>query len=215
VSVPRARLEELVTALSEASEGAGRVNRLVADLQLFARAEDRSRTAVELDTVAQCAIKLATPQTRNRARVVTDFDDTPQVKAEEPRLVQLVLNLIVNAAQATSADGGRLGLPRGILNRGSEPVQRASRSVSISISSDTRIGLGRNSASNRIASRTSSSGSRVAVMKTNGTFDFFCSRRVRRNAAPFIPGNVKSQTTASNDPRSFSSASSQLRAVST
>jgi CheY-like chemotaxis protein len=47
---------------------------------------------------------MASNETRYRASVVTDFVPVPSVMASEPRLAQVFLNLLVNAAQAFPED---------------------------------------------------------------------------------------------------------------
>lgn len=55
---------------------------------------------VALDRVLAAAVRIAAPQTRPVASVVLDVGAAPVVVASEARLVQLFLNLLVNAAQA-------------------------------------------------------------------------------------------------------------------
>ena len=87
-------------ALGEAQDGAERVRNIVRDLKVFSRAEDDERTSVRLDRVLQAALNLADTEIRYRARLVTDLASTPPVHANESRLAQVFLNLLVNAAQA-------------------------------------------------------------------------------------------------------------------
>ncbi|HEX7625068.1 MAG TPA: ATP-binding protein, partial [Anaeromyxobacteraceae bacterium] len=87
-------------ALEEAESGAERVRNIVRDLKIFSRAEDDERTSVRLDRVLQAALNLADSEIRFRARLVTDLASTPPVHANESRLAQVFLNLLVNAAQA-------------------------------------------------------------------------------------------------------------------
>jgi signal transduction histidine kinase len=90
-------LEEVVR---EARSGAERVRLIVRDLRTFARGDDDRRGQVELRRVIDTALSLAWPEIRHRARIVKDFDDAPAITANESRLVQVFVNLLVNAAQA-------------------------------------------------------------------------------------------------------------------
>jgi PAS domain S-box-containing protein len=94
------RFTELVAMTREAQEGAERVRKSVRDLKIFARAGDDRRVPVELPRILELAINMAFTETRYRARVVRDFGDLPAVDADEGRLAQLFVDLIVNAARA-------------------------------------------------------------------------------------------------------------------
>ena len=97
----RAQLSELVPILAEAREGAERVRKIVGDLKVFSRADDEERrTLVSLPHVIESAINMAWNELRHRARLVKDFGPSPLVEADESRLGQVILNLLVNAAHA-------------------------------------------------------------------------------------------------------------------
>lgn len=53
----------------------------------------------------ELSINMAFDEIRHRARLVKDYGDAPPVEADDARLGQVFLNLLVNAAQALS-DGG-------------------------------------------------------------------------------------------------------------
>ncbi|HSO31283.1 MAG TPA: PAS domain S-box protein [Labilithrix sp.] len=84
----------------EALEGAGRVRAIVDDLRALSRGDDERRGPVDLVRVIQSACSIASAHVRHRARLVRDLAPVAKVEANESRLGQLVLNLIVNAAEA-------------------------------------------------------------------------------------------------------------------
>jgi PAS domain S-box-containing protein len=94
------QVAEIEAALREARDGASRVRNVVRDLGTFSRAGSERREDVVLPKVVDSAINIAFSEIRNRARVVKDFTATPPVLANESRLSQVVLNLLVNAAHA-------------------------------------------------------------------------------------------------------------------
>jgi PAS domain S-box-containing protein len=96
---PGERLAEAKQVLGEAIQGADRVRRIVEDLRVFARPREQVGP-VDVRRVFELAIKIAAGQIRHRARLVKDYADLPPVQADESRLSQVVLNLLVNAAQA-------------------------------------------------------------------------------------------------------------------
>jgi signal transduction histidine kinase len=99
-SVPSGRLGEAAQALAEAREGAGRVKHVVRDLKTFSRVEEERRTRVDLQPVIESSINMAFNEIKYRARLVKDYGPTPPIFANEARLGQVFLNLLINAAQA-------------------------------------------------------------------------------------------------------------------
>ncbi|HET9452102.1 MAG TPA: ATP-binding protein [Aggregicoccus sp.] len=96
-----AALRELCTgALDEAREGAERVRRIVRQLRLFTRVEEEGVAPVSARAVLELAVAMAGPELRHRARLRWELPQVPAVMAEEGRLGQVLLNLVVNAAQA-------------------------------------------------------------------------------------------------------------------
>jgi PAS domain S-box-containing protein len=96
---PGARLDEMVAVLEDAEDGAARVRDIVRDLRLFARAKE-GVGPVDAGAAARSALAIAQNEIRHRARLITRFDATPPVLANEGRLAQVFLNLLTNAAQA-------------------------------------------------------------------------------------------------------------------
>jgi len=93
-------LARTLAALAEAQEGAERVRRIVFDLKTFSRADDAARERVDLREVVESSINLAMNEIRHRARLTRDLGPVPRVEANAGRLGQVVVNLLVNAAQA-------------------------------------------------------------------------------------------------------------------
>ncbi len=93
-------LDECRRALKEAEDGATRVRGIVRDLKVFSRSDEDQRGPVDVRRVVESALNLASNELRHRARVVTRLSDVPLVLANEARLTQVFLNLLVNAAQA-------------------------------------------------------------------------------------------------------------------
>ena len=93
----RAAVEEL---LLDAREGASRVSAIVRDLRALARPDDVVTTDVDVAKVLASSIRMASNELRHRARVTEHVERAPLVKANESRLGQVFLNLLVNAAQA-------------------------------------------------------------------------------------------------------------------
>jgi PAS domain S-box-containing protein len=96
----KASLPELVAMLEEARHGAERVAAIVQELRAFSRADGETRRRVDLRAAVEGAIKIAGYEIRYRARILTEFEDAPPIWANEARIEQVILNLLLNAAQA-------------------------------------------------------------------------------------------------------------------
>lgn len=92
-------------ALSDAWSAARRVLDIVSDVKLIARAADARHGTVDVCTLLDSTAKLVGPELRHRAQLVKEYGDSCPllVRANESRLGQVFLNLMVNAAQAIPA----------------------------------------------------------------------------------------------------------------
>jgi len=92
---------ELVSAVSEARQGIDRVASIVRDLKTFVRDDEQQTGLVDVRTALDAAIRIAENEIRHRARLVRHYENQPAfVRVNETRLVQVFLNLLVNAAHA-------------------------------------------------------------------------------------------------------------------
>jgi PAS domain S-box-containing protein len=98
--LPADGVEELLTALNEASHGAVRMSRIVRDLRTFSRRDEDSVSAVSVNDVLDSSINIAMNEIRRRARIERRLADEVMVMANESRLGQVFLNILINAAQA-------------------------------------------------------------------------------------------------------------------
>jgi signal transduction histidine kinase/CheY-like chemotaxis protein len=94
------RLDEVMLVLGEMRAGGRRIRHIVRDLKTFSRADEELRTVVDLRALAESSIQMASHEIRHRARLVRDLGPAPAVVANEARLGQVLLNLLVNAAHA-------------------------------------------------------------------------------------------------------------------
>jgi two-component system cell cycle sensor histidine kinase/response regulator CckA len=93
-------IDEISEMLEIAREGAVRVRDIVRDLKTFSRADDEQRGPVDVRRVLDASINMAWNEIRHSARLVKEYADVPNVEANESRLGQVFVNLLVNAAQA-------------------------------------------------------------------------------------------------------------------
>ncbi len=93
-------LSEVIHALQEAREGSERIRITTRDLKVFCRTHESTKAAVNVRRVMDSAINMAWNEIRHCARLTRNFDVVPSVIANENRLGQVFLNLLVNAAHA-------------------------------------------------------------------------------------------------------------------
>jgi signal transduction histidine kinase len=97
------RVGEIISALTEASDGAQRVKAIVKDLKTFSRAESGPPGSVDVRRVFDTALNLSRNTVTQKARLTVDLRPVPSVRGEEGRLAQVMVNLLINAAQAIPA----------------------------------------------------------------------------------------------------------------
>jgi len=99
--IDAAAVADLVSLADDAKDGAARVARIVADLSRYSKVErEGASERVDVAEVLGRALSLASNELRHRAQVVLELEPLPLVMADEGRLCQVFLNLIVNAAQS-------------------------------------------------------------------------------------------------------------------
>ncbi len=94
------RCTELTAALQDAREAAERVRDISGDLKVFSRPEAKESDLIEVERVLESSLRMAWTEIRHRAALIKDFTKVPRVMANETRLGQVFLNLLVNAAHA-------------------------------------------------------------------------------------------------------------------
>jgi PAS domain S-box-containing protein len=92
--------EPLRQAIGDAREGAERVRSIARDLRSFAYQGADEPHDVDVQRAIDAALRLVASEVRGRARIVEARAPTPHIVGTEQRLVQVLVNLITNAAQA-------------------------------------------------------------------------------------------------------------------
>jgi PAS domain S-box-containing protein len=92
------RLGEAITMLDESLEGMRRIHEMVRDLKGFAR--ERAREKIDLSELVSSAVRMAAHATRGHAKVHKDLEHGVYTVVRGARVAQVVLNLLINAAQA-------------------------------------------------------------------------------------------------------------------
>jgi PAS domain S-box-containing protein len=95
--------EWLLRQLDRAHEGTERVRVIVRGLKAFSRADDETVAVIDPRRALETSIAMVSSEIRHRAQLVKDYDALPAVRANEHRLGQVFLNLLVNASQSIPA----------------------------------------------------------------------------------------------------------------
>ncbi len=92
---------ELAEVWSETNEGLKRIAAIVSDLKCVAHAGPRGVDSLRLDGLLRQTARLASLRTRGRINLVVELQsELPACVADEQRLGQVLLNLVVNACDA-------------------------------------------------------------------------------------------------------------------
>ncbi len=98
---------DLNQATREAQAGADRIRRIVRDVKIFSQAEGAPIGQVDLAKVVRRALELVKPEMEGRSPVLVELGGVGEVLAIEEGLVQVLYNLLTNAAAALPpAPGG-------------------------------------------------------------------------------------------------------------
>lgn len=97
--------EDLDALLAESLEGCERVRDIVQNLKGFARAENGSIQPTDLNACIESTLKIVWNELKYRCEVVKEYGDLPPVMCRAGEINQVIMNLLVNAAQAIKETG--------------------------------------------------------------------------------------------------------------
>jgi PAS domain S-box-containing protein len=97
-------LEDILARLEEAKEGAERMATIVKRMRSFARTDESTTKRLDLRSVLESVVELIGHEVRHRGKLTTHFEDVPQVVANESKLEQVFLGLLLFAAQVLPDD---------------------------------------------------------------------------------------------------------------
>jgi PAS domain S-box-containing protein len=94
------RLDDIQRTLEEADLGANRVTKIASELRTFAKPPSNHERPIDLRQVLSWAGEVVAHEIRSRAALAMEVGNVPLVNADEARLGQVFINLLLNAAQA-------------------------------------------------------------------------------------------------------------------
>jgi PAS domain S-box-containing protein len=102
-NLPASVASPLLARVEQAREGAGRVREIVRDLKGLTVPAEAATGVADVKRALDIAVATASHEIEHCARLVRADGEMPPVAASESRLVQVFVNLLVNAAQAIQA----------------------------------------------------------------------------------------------------------------
>ncbi len=98
-------LQDVPALLAESQAGLTRIRDIIFDLRNFTRNDDGQHAYMNLNDCIEEAVRIARPRWKHHVEIETDLRPLPPVYGASGRLLQVFVNLIVNAAQAINGDG--------------------------------------------------------------------------------------------------------------
>ena len=91
---------EFEDVLKESQEGMERIRSIVRDLRVFSRIEQDELESVEINDIVNTAINMTFSEIRHKAKLEKDLAEIPSIVADRAKIAQVVVNMLLNAAQA-------------------------------------------------------------------------------------------------------------------
>lgn len=98
-------MEDIPPLLKASLNGTKRVRNIVTDLKNFARSEDNILEDINVNDAVEKALEIAWNELKYKCTLVKKLGEIPPVRSNHAQLVQVLINLLVNAAQAIETRG--------------------------------------------------------------------------------------------------------------
>lgn len=95
-------IEEL---LADNQEGLTRVRDIIADLKTFSRVDQAEMEKANLNDCIETTLKIAWNEIKYKVKLIKELSDIPSITCNVGQINQVLMNLIVNAAQAIETEG--------------------------------------------------------------------------------------------------------------
>lgn len=98
-------LEEINSAIEESLDGAKRISEIVKGLKGFARADEGKPEMCDMNRLIEEVLRIIWNEIKYKAEVIKEFGEIPEIFVNRNQLAQVLVNLIINAAQAIEKKG--------------------------------------------------------------------------------------------------------------
>ncbi|HRZ86768.1 MAG TPA: ATP-binding protein [bacterium] len=98
-------LEDMPNLIRETYEGAERIKKIVQDLRLFARPDAGAVEQVDINGCIEATLNIIKSEIQFKAEVLKDYGDIPSIPCNPNQISQVLMNVLVNAAQSIEKYG--------------------------------------------------------------------------------------------------------------
>ena len=98
-------LTDMPELISEALSGTERVKEIVADLKDYSHMRQHAMAFEDINQLIEQAISISNNETKYTLHINKQFSPIPKVECWRGKITQVILNLLLNANQATNDDG--------------------------------------------------------------------------------------------------------------
>lgn len=107
--------EDIPILIRESKDGIGRVTQIVKDLKNFSRVDnDEAWQWANLQQGIDSTLNIVASELRHKADVIKHYQPLPEIECLASQINQVVMNLVINAAQAMGPERGTITLSNGV-----------------------------------------------------------------------------------------------------
>jgi len=107
--------EDIPTLIRESKDGIGRVAQIVKDLKDFSRVDnDQNWQWANLQQGIDSTLNIVASELKYKADVIKHYAPLPEIECLASQLNQVVMNLVINAAQAIGPERGTITISNGV-----------------------------------------------------------------------------------------------------
>lgn len=107
--------EDIPTLIRESKEGIGRVVQIVKDLKDFSRVDtDQTWQWANLQHGIDSTLNIVASELKYKADVIKHYQPLPEIECLASQINQVVMNLVINAAQAMGPERGSITISNGV-----------------------------------------------------------------------------------------------------
>lgn len=107
--------EDIPILIRESKDGIGRVTQIVKDLKNFSRVDnDEQWQWANLQQGIDSTLNIVASELKHKADVIKHYQPLPEIECLASQINQVVMNLVINAAQAMGPERGTITLSNGV-----------------------------------------------------------------------------------------------------
>ncbi|HRP95350.1 MAG TPA: hemerythrin domain-containing protein [Rhodocyclaceae bacterium] len=102
--------EDVGDLLAESSDGLERVKKIVQDMKTFSHVDKAEWEHADVHQILESTLNVVAHELKYKAEVVREYGDIPPIRCLPAQIGQVLMNILVNAAQAIERTPGRITL---------------------------------------------------------------------------------------------------------